>query len=218
MSENYLITDCAGYASLSLNESAKGGSCIFEGKFQEADAVNKNKRLYKKHTLERNVERLQEFIDRRMLLSALDHPSTSTQLIETACALITKLWWEGNNLMGRAEVLRTPNGTILKNLLESGVTCSISSRGLGQGTTRADGVLEIADNYQLITFDVVCEGSVYGSYLKKVESANPINLATSEVKNESATLNKVNVNTLISYFGELVNRESQLIKETIKHE
>jgi hypothetical protein len=215
---DYLLLDNGGYATLNLNESHKGGPTVFTGIFSVAETVNQNKRKYKKSILEQNVNRLQKFIDQRALISSLDHPDTSVVKLETACAVVTKLWWEGNELWGNAEVLNTPNGKVLKALLESNITVGVSTRGVGSGTTNADGVLEINDNYNLVTFDIVNNPSEIRAIARKVESVSTINSENIQIKNETASLNKVNVNTLISFMGHMINKESQLIRENLNND
>lgn len=166
MSESRLLVDCAGYAQLSLNESKTNGKTYFRGKFQEANKVNKNKREYRFAALDENVTRLQESIKGNRLYGECDHASDSIVHLANASHLITKLWWEGYNLMGEAMVLPTPSGRVLKAIIESGGIVGISSRGVGNGTNNADGVLVIdAPNFQLITWDVVADPSTYGAHM-----------------------------------------------------
>jgi hypothetical protein len=105
-----LLVDCCTDSGFVLDfcESTTGGLLKFRGKFQEADAVNKNKRSYPFDVLDENVKKLQEAIKDRRLIGELDHPTDSIVHFTTASHLITKLWWEGNILMGEGEVLNTP--------------------------------------------------------------------------------------------------------------
>lgn len=215
-----LLLDHVGSAELILMESTKSGRCRFGGIFQEAETVNKNKRKYPKHILENNVTRLQESIDKGGLLGHLDHPSTS--IIELSeCALkILKLEWDGNILHGIAETIESPNGRILKSLLESGIPIGLSSRSVGAGDTGADGVFVVNDSLRVITWDAVADPSVGSAYQKVISSNHNESAKISQpvLKNENTSINKLNVNTLISYFGQLVNEKSKLIKEGLNND
>ena len=157
--KEYLLIDCCthGGLELSLNESSDKGLTKFRGKFQEADAVNKNKRMYTYDVLNENVKKLGECIKARGLVGELDHPEDSIIHFEKASHIITKLWWEGNVLMGEGEILNTPHGKILRALINDGVRVGVSSRGVGNGKTNENGILVIDESYKLITFDVVAD-------------------------------------------------------------
>jgi len=169
-SQPILLVDCwNGGTGLQyeLIESANG-TTKFRGKLQEADAVNKNKRLYPFDVLDANMKRLQETVDNRGLLGELDHPSDSIVHFEKASHLITKLWWDGKTLMGEGEILNTPHGKVLKSLMESGVRIGMSSRGVGNGTSNENGVFVIGESYKLITFDAVADPSTFAAFQEKV--------------------------------------------------
>jgi len=185
-----------------LVESANGvKSNKFKGKFQEAETVNKNKRMYPYDVLNENVKRLQEVVGARGLIGELDHPSDSIIHFDKASHLITKLWWENNVLMGEGEVLNTPHGKILKSLMDSGVRIGISSRGVGNGKTNEDGILVIGNTYKLITFDAVADPSTFAAFQEKVSSdrrevTSPPNF-NSEPKNEARSINKEALKALL---------------------
>jgi hypothetical protein len=142
MSECLLI-DCVGFAEMQLLEGSSGGRTKFRGKFQEANAVNKNKRSYPYDVLDENVKRLIPIIEDRQLIGELDHPADSIIHFVNASHLITRLWWEGNVLYGEGEILNTPHGRVLKALIDDGVKVGISSRGVGNGKVNEDGILVI---------------------------------------------------------------------------
>lgn len=226
MSE-FLIVESGGYIEPCLNESTATGRLKFRGKFQEANQVNKNKRMYPYEILASSVNRLDETVKSRSLVGELDHPDNSIIHFDKASHLVTKLWWEGNALMGEGEVLDTPHGRILKSLLEAGVRVGISSRGVGNGTTNNEGVLVIGESYKLITFDAVADPSTFQAFQKMVagkkESVKeePIISNTNGVNNnsltktESSSIYNVNANALIAYLGHLVEEEKQKIRNNI---
>src|SRR4051812_23920157 len=108
MNKEILFCDSVGCPEIILCESQTGGALKFRGKFQEANAVNKNKRMYPYDVLDLNVRRLGESLSGRGLLGELDHPQDSIIHFDKASHIITKLWWDGNTLMGEGEILPTP--------------------------------------------------------------------------------------------------------------
>ena len=97
------------------------GSVFLVGICQKAGTKNGNGRVYPKSVLQREVENYQNSIRERRALGELDHPDDSVINLKNASHLVTKMWWEGDNVMGKIEVLDTPSGRILKDLLKSGV-------------------------------------------------------------------------------------------------
>ena len=142
----------------------KDGGMIISGKLQEAERPNGNQRVYPIKTLQREVVNYQKLVKERRALGELDHPDDSVINLKNASHLITNVWWEGNAVMGKAQVLDTPSGNVLKSLVNSGVSLGISSRGLGS-VTESNGSTLVEDDFQLICFDIVSEPSTPGAYM-----------------------------------------------------
>ena len=142
----------------------KSGVLFLTGVMQKADQENGNGRIYGKRILEREVQNYQKMIDDRRALGELDHPEDSVVNLKNASHIVTKMWWDGNNVMGKVKVLDTPSGKILKSLVESGVKLGISSRGLGS-TRKEGGKTVVEDDFQLICFDFVQEPSTPGAFM-----------------------------------------------------
>ena len=167
---NMLLVDCCGanFLEMDLQESKSPNGLIkFRGKFQEAFAVNKNKRMYPYEVLAENVERLMDCINDRRLLGELDHPTDSIIHFANASHVVTNLWCDGNVLMGEGEILNTPHGKVLQALINDGVKIGISSRGVGNGKVNEDGILVIGESYKLITFDAVADPSTFSAFQEK---------------------------------------------------
>ena len=107
------------------------GMTYLVGKLQEADIQNGNGRVYPYKVLAREVKNYQKLVKERRALGELDHPDSQVINLQNACHLVTEIWMEGNNVMGKIKVLNTPSGQVLKSLVESGVKLGISSRGMG---------------------------------------------------------------------------------------
>jgi hypothetical protein len=218
-----LLMDCCqnnGFI-MNFNESAttnKSGLMKFRGKFQEAEAVNKNKRSYPFHVLDENVKKLQETIKYRGLIGELDHPTDSIVHFEKASHVITKLWWEGNVLMGEGEILDTPHGKILKSLINNNVRVGISSRGVGNGSLDENGILVIGESYKLITFDVVADPSTPAAFQERVVNTKKENFSQDYYsvgnKNEVSSIHnkRINKDAVIACFGGIIKEQISNIK------
>lgn len=224
--ENRLIFGGGGCAILNemdLHEAAApGGSVVkFRGKFQEADAINKNKRTYPFDVLNENVKSLKETISGGGLIGELDHPTDSIVHFANASHKITKLWWDGKILMGEGLILNTPHGKILRALINDGVRVGISSRGVGNGKVNEQGILVIGESYKLITFDAVADPSTSQAFQEKVvskEGVNPENLNNSSskiAKNESSGIHTLSKELILAAFGGIVQKQAKEIKERL---
>ena len=151
-----------------LTESEKrnisNGSVYLVGVCQKSGTKNGNGRVYRKETLQREVENYQKAIQERRSLGELDHPDDSVVNLKNCSHLVTKMWWDSDNVMGKIEVLDTPAGKILKELVKAGVKLGISSRGLGS-VQEKNGETIVEDDFQLICFDMVSEPSTPGAFL-----------------------------------------------------
>ena len=154
-------------------KNVQNGAVYLVGVCQKAGTKNGNGRIYRKETLQREVEAYQKAIRERRALGELDHPDDSVINLKNASHLVTKMWWRGDDVMGKIEVLDTPSGMVLKALIKSGVKLGISSRGLGT-VVESEGAVVVEDDFQLICFDIVSEPSTPGAYMNvDAPSASP---------------------------------------------
>src|SRR5208282_1422378 len=100
-------------------------------------------------------------------LGELNHPESVSVDPRQASHLITDLWIEGNNIMGKAKILDTPNGKIVKALMDEGVTLGVSSRGFGS-LKEVNGVQQVQDDYHLATVDIVQDPSAPGAFVNSI--------------------------------------------------
>jgi len=142
------------------------GGLILSGVMQRADAQNGNGRIYPRPILEREVQRYKQLIQENRALGELDHPDDSVVNLKNASHMVTDIWWNGNDVMGKAKILNTPSGQILKALVESGVKLGISSRGLGS-VRESRGQTIVEDDFNLICFDFVSDPSTTGAFMMK---------------------------------------------------
>jgi hypothetical protein len=140
------------------------GTTILSGIMQKADALNGNGRVYPRRVLEKEIKNYQKLVNERRALGELDHPDDSVINLKNASHLVTDVWWDGENVMGKVRVLSTPAGQVLTSLVEAGVKLGISSRGLGS-TQEKNGKTYVNEDFQLICFDFVSEPSTPGAYM-----------------------------------------------------
>lgn len=155
----------------------KNGGMMLTGVMQRADAKNGNGRVYPENVLRREVENYKKLITENRALGELDHPDESVINLKNASHIVTDIWWNGKDVMGKVKVLSTPSGQILKSLVESGVKLGISSRGLGSVKEKM-GLTYVEDDFQLICFDFVSEPSTIGAFMNLSESKKTPNIFT----------------------------------------
>ena len=165
------------------------GGMILSGKLQEADVQNGNGRVYPHRVLMREMKNYQKLVQERRALGELDHPEDSVINLKNASHMVTDVWWDQKNVMGKVKVLDTPSGGILKSLVESGVKLGISSRGMGSVTESA-GQTVVEDDFQLICFDFVSEPSTPNAFMMQ-EAKNFNNHVFTKADRINRLLNEV---------------------------
>jgi len=147
----------------------ENGTVFLSGVCQRANQQNGNGRVYPRQVLQREVQRYQDIVKERRALGELDHPEDSVINLKNVSHLITEIWWQDDAVMGKIQVLNTPSGQVLRELVNSGVKLGISSRGLGSVRESA-GETIVEDDFQLICFDMVSEPSTPGAYMNLSEN------------------------------------------------
>lgn len=143
------------------------GKVIVEGVLQRAGAKNQNGRVYPKDILAREVDRYKKTeIAQRRALGELDHPESSVVNLKNTSHNIVDCWWNGDDVIGKVEILTTPSGNILRQLMSHGIKLGISSRGLGSVKQLSeDGTLSVQDDFELICWDFVSNPSTHGAFM-----------------------------------------------------
>jgi len=143
------------------------GNPMVEGILATAEVKNGNGRYYPKELWEREIDRYMESVKQNRALGELDHPESSVINLKNVSHNITEMWWDGDKVLGKIEILPTPSGNILKALIENNITVGVSSRGMGSLQDRG-GVLEVQDDFELLCWDFVSTPSNPGSYMEIV--------------------------------------------------
>jgi hypothetical protein len=165
-----LISEVYEKVNFLVEEKEGKKSFFIEGVFMVAEQGNKNKRIYRKNILEREVERYnKEYIKENRAFGELGHPQGPNINLERTAILIKSLVSEGNNFIGKAKVMDTPYGNIVKNLMSEGATLGVSSRGMGSLKMNEHGLNEVQDDFYLATAaDVVADPSAPGAFVRGI--------------------------------------------------
>lgn len=152
-------------------EEKEGKKHVFiEGIIMQGEIENRNGRMYKINTLEKEMNRYNEqYVTKNRAYGELGHPSGPTINLERACIMFKKLYREGNNIMGKAKVLDTPMGNIVKGLVSEGASLGISSRGMGSIKENSNGIMEVQDDFHLATAgDIVADPSAPDAFVRGI--------------------------------------------------
>lgn len=167
MSKQLLIeTHPVKITSSPLTESVGGVKkpLIVEGVLATAEVKNGNGRYYSRDLWEREMQKYSELIKQRRAMGELDHPESSIINLKNVSHIISDYWWDGDNVMGKIEILNTPSGQILQALIANNITLGVSSRGMGSLEQRGN-VMEVQDDFELLCWDFVSTPSNPGSFM-----------------------------------------------------
>ena len=155
-----------------VQEDANGRT-IVKGVLQRAGAENQNGRVYPKDILIREAKKYETLIKERRALGELDHPDSSVIELKNVSHNIREIHWEGDDLVGTVEILPTPSGNILKELLRAGILLGISSRGMGSTRPMEGNKVVVGEDFELIGWDFVSNPSTHGAFMRPMnESVN----------------------------------------------
>ena len=154
-------------------QEESNGTLLVKGVLQRAGAENQNGRVYPKEILMREAKKYEILIKERRALGELDHPDSTVINLKNVSHNVREIHWEGEDLCGTVEILPTPSGNILKELLKAGILLGISSRGMGSVTNIGEGKVKVQDDFELIGWDFVSNPSTHGAFMVPVtESLN----------------------------------------------
>lgn len=195
----------------------KQGKMMVRGEFGRCAKPTKNKRVYKRSIMESNLKRLGPALKKRKVYGELDHPSDSKTKLSRVSHIITNLEINKDGIIvGEAEILNTPNGKTLQEIVKSRGAVGVSSRGFGTVTKTSEGTMEVNDDYRLKTFDFVADPAM--------ETAYP-NIVSEDVDVDQVVENGFTVETLQEEFPQLVKEltESKIdinkvVDEKVKEE
>ena len=164
-----LLVDVTPFRPTIKESKTKPGVFEVEGVMQRAKAENQNGRIYSKDILVRESKKyVDEFVKNGNAFGELDHPESPVVSLKNASHIVKDLYWKGDDLMGRVELLNTPAGNIVKEIIKAGHTIGISSRGTGSVQQTNEGHLEVQDDFDLVCWDFVSNPSTHGAFMNQV--------------------------------------------------
>lgn len=165
-----LIKEHTEQVNLIVEEKlGKGKEYFIEGVFLQSNLKNRNGRVYPTEVMAKEVKRYsEEYIDKNRAFGELGHPDSPTINLDRVCMMIKSLRQEGDNWVGKAKIMDTPYGKIVKNLIDEGAQLGVSSRGMGS-LTQKNGVSVVGNDFMLATAaDIVADPSAPNAFVEGV--------------------------------------------------
>lgn len=160
-----LLIESSDQVEVLTEQTEQGKKLYIEGIFAQSEVKNGNGRIYERKVMETAMDKyITEYVDRRRALGELNHPDYPMVDPAEACIRITELKWDGNDVYGKALVLETPKGQIVKGLLEGGFNMGVSTRALGSLKER-NGVKYVQDDLMFTAVDCVDNPSAPDAYV-----------------------------------------------------
>ncbi len=152
-----------------MNEKTGQNEMFIEGIFMQAETKNRNGRVYPFNVLNKEVERYNnEYVNKNRAFGELGHHDSPTINLDRVSHMITKLYPDGNNIMGKAKIMDTPNGKIVKSLLDGGASLGVSTRGVGSLKPQ-NGYQLVQDDFHLATAaDIVADPSAPNAFVQGI--------------------------------------------------
>lgn len=166
-----IITEVTESVKYLVEEKAgKGKEYFIEGVFLQAEMKNRNGRIYPQQVMDREVQRYaEEYIKKNRAYGELGHPDSPTINLDRVSHMIKDLRKEGSNYIGKAKIMDTPYGKIVKSLIDEEANLGVSSRGLGSLKTKNDGTQLVQDDFMLATAaDIVADPSAPDAFVRGI--------------------------------------------------
>jgi hypothetical protein len=173
---------------------------------QKYGVENRNERIYPENILRREAENYLNLIKEKRALGEADHPESSIVAISRVSHNVVELWWEGNVLMGKLEIIMSPGfvnqgiisceGDKVANYLRKGLKIGVSSRGVGS-LEKENGKNIVQDDFEIICWDIVTSPSTPGSWIYNEEPSEEQQMSESKLKNEQIILKDSLTNFLL---------------------
>ncbi len=153
-----------------LEETTGKKTFHIEGIFLQSNITNRNRRIYPEHVLEKEVFRyIKENVEKNRAYGELGHPDGPNINLERVSHMIKSIRKEGSNFIGKAKILETPYGQIVRNLLSEGACIGVSSRGMGTVKPNKQGIMEVQDDFHLATAaDIVADPSAPNAFVRGI--------------------------------------------------
>ena len=165
-----LITEEISKVEFITEGKGKCKKCFIEGVFLQGDIKNRNGRVYPSQVIANEVARYnKDFVQKKRAFGELGHPSGPTINLDRVSHMITDLKQEGANFVGKAKIMDTPMGKVVKNLMDEGATLGVSSRGMGSLKQNKEGIMEVQNDFMLATAgDIVADPSAPDAFVRGI--------------------------------------------------
>ena len=153
-----------------LTEATEDGkkNYFIEGIFMQSEKVNRNGRMYEREILFNEADRYnKEYVQKSRAMGELGHPDGPSLNLERVCHNIVEMSFDGDNVMGKAKILDTPYGKIVKSLIDDGVKLGVSTRGMGT-LEEKNGVKMVKEDFMLTAVDVVADPSAPDAFVNGI--------------------------------------------------
>ena len=213
-----LITEEVSNVKFITEGKGANKKMYIEGVFLQGNIKNRNGRMYPIETLNREVGRYSEsFINKGRALGELGHPDGPTVNLDRVSHKITQLRREGNNYMGKAQLLDTPMGKIAKSLIGEGVTLGVSSRGVGSLQTSNEGYIVVGEDFMLATAaDIVADPSAPDAFVSGIMEGKEWIWEGGSLREQLAERTQKRINTLVDQ-KRLDERKLELFNEFLSN-
>lgn len=164
-----LITEHTDNVQIVTEEKEGKKSYFIEGVFMQSDIKNRNGRLYPNDVLVKEAMRYdKEYVKTNRAMGELGHPEGPQLNLDRVSHIIKEMKVDGKNVWGKAKVMDTPYGKIVKNMIDEGVKFGVSSRGVGSLKTTKDGINEVQSDFNLAAVDIVADPSAPDAFVEGV--------------------------------------------------
>ena len=163
--------------------------CV-QGVLATAEVKNGNGRYYSKELWDREIGKYMELVRERRACGELDHPDSQIINLKNVSHVITDMWWDGDNVIGKIEILPTPSGNILTSLFQNNIPVGVSSRGMGSLKQMGE-IMEVQDDFELLCWDFVSTPSNPGSFMYVVGTLNEGLQASERSSDKFAKVNQI---------------------------
>jgi hypothetical protein len=183
-----------------ITETVNGKKTLYiQGPFLQTEQPNRNNRVYRLPVMEREVKRYTEqYVNKGRALGELGHPDGPTVNLDRVSHKIVSLHREGNNFIGKAQILSTPMGKIAESLLKEGVTLGVSSRGIGSVKPTKEGYNEVGEDFMLATAaDIVADPSAPDAFVQGIMEGKEWCWDGGILKEKAAEKTYKRINTLV---------------------
>ena len=194
-----LITEEIEKVEVITEGIGKQQKTFIQGPFLQAECVNRNKRMYPMAIMEREVKRYTEaYVNKGRALGELGHPEGPTVNLDRVSHMIISLCREGNNFIGKAQILSTPMGKIAESLLKEGVCLGVSSRGIGSLIENRNGYKEVGEDFMLATAaDIVADPSAPDAFVQGIFEGKEWIWSGGVLREKFADSTKRKINTMV---------------------